>query len=77
MISWRIRGFLTQWRAIPAAERPDYLKEYRKTMITLITRTLELEKALIEGDAAKAKELFRAVRAMEETGHDRFQGDEE
>ncbi len=52
--------------------KDSFVKDYRKTMIELQKSLLELEAAIVDGDAAKAKELAQKVGAAKGPGHDKF-----
>ena len=62
---------------LPEDQRAAFVADYRKMLIGLLQDQLALETALLDGDFDTAKELFKKVRAMEETGHERFMGEEE
>jgi hypothetical protein len=57
---------------IPEAERPAFLRDFRKLLIRLATAQLALETALLDGDLESARALFKEVRAFEDQGHERF-----
>jgi hypothetical protein len=57
---------------LPEAERGAFVTAYRRTMVDFLMRQLELEAALLDGDAEKAKTAFEAFRAMEDSSHERF-----
>ena len=61
---------------VPEAERAAFLRDYRKTMAELLREEIALEIALLEGDTEAATTAFRAIRAMEDPGHERFAGEE-
>lgn len=52
--------------------RDTFVKDYRKTMITLQKHLLDLEVALLEGDSITAKEFARRAAAVRNHGHDTF-----
>ena len=64
-------------KAIAEGDRARYVAGYRKMLIELCTKTLALESALIDRNKDAAKTLFREIRGMEETGHDKYQGEEQ
>jgi len=57
---------------LPEGEREAFVKAYRKAMIDFLTRQLELEAALLEGDEEAVKTAFDAFREMEDPSHERF-----
>lgn len=52
--------------------RDAFVKDCRKTMITLQKHLLDLEVALLEGDSIKAKDSARQAAAVRNLGHDTF-----
>lgn len=59
----------------PEAERAAFVKDYRKRMIAVQKDLLDLEIALLDGDAAKAQELVKKVSDAEDSGHEKFTED--
>lgn len=59
----------------PEAERAAFIAAYRKTIAELLGKLLELEVALLDGDQARIDEAYKRVRAMEDSGHERFTED--
>jgi hypothetical protein len=57
---------------LPEAERAAFVKEYKKEMIVLLRHQLELETALLDGNAEAAKVAFDKFREMEDPSHERF-----
>ena len=57
---------------LPEAERAAFVSAYRRTMVDFLMRQLELEAALLDGDAEAAKAAFDRFRAMEDSAHERF-----
>jgi hypothetical protein len=57
---------------LPEAERAAFVTAYRRTMVDFLTRQLELEAALLDGDAAATKAAFDRFREMEDSAHERF-----
>jgi len=57
---------------LPEAERAAFVTAYRRTMVDFLMRQLELEAALLDGDAEAAKAAFDRLRAMEDSAHERF-----
>ena len=61
---------------VPEEERAAFLAAYRRDAAVLLRSLVELEIAVLEGDEAKAKELYDRLAELEETGHERFTEDE-
>lgn len=59
----------------PEAERAAFARDYRKQMIGVEKDLRDLEIALLDGDTAKAQELFKKVSDSEDTGHEKFTED--
>lgn len=57
---------------LPEVERADFVRAYRHTMIDFLTRQLELEAALLDGDAEGTETAFDRFREMEDSSHERF-----
>lgn len=57
---------------LPEGERAAFGAAYRKEMVQLMTRVLELETALIDGEQEAIDTAYRKLRAMEDSGHERF-----
>ncbi|HEX6883341.1 MAG TPA: hypothetical protein VF530_08165 [Planctomycetota bacterium] len=57
---------------LPEAERAAFVTAYRRTMVDFLMRQLELEAALLDGDAEATKAAFDRFRAMEDSAHERF-----
>jgi soluble cytochrome b562 len=56
--------------------RARFEREYRRTMVDLLSAQLELEAALLDGDLEAAKAAFTRVRDFEDSGHERFSEEE-
>ena len=61
--------------AVPESERNAFVNGYRKEMVVFVTRLLELETALLDGDAERIKAAYRVVYDMEDSGHELFTED--
>lgn len=61
---------------LPEAERAAFVTAFRRTMVDFLAHQLELEAALLDGDAAKVKTAFDKVREMEDPSHERFAPEE-
>ena len=62
---------------LPEAERAAFVTAFRRTMVDFLTHQLELEAALLDGDATKIKAAFDKVREMEDPAHERFAPEED
>lgn len=62
---------------LPEAERAALVTAYRRTMVDFLLRQLELEAALLDGDAQAAQDAFERFRAMEDSAHERFAPEED
>ena len=60
---------------VPEGERSAFVSGYRKEMVVFLTRLLELETALLDGEADAIKAAYRIVYDMEDSGHERFTED--
>jgi len=58
-------------------QRSEEKTAYRRMMVDMLASQLELEAALLDGDADAAKKAFRKLRNMEDPGHERFTAEEE
>lgn len=58
--------------AVPEAERATFLTSYRKQIIALQQKLLELESVLLDNDSAEAEQVYRALKVLEEDGHEKF-----
>lgn len=57
---------------LPEGERAAFVTAYRRTMVDFLVRQLELEAALLDGNAEAAKAAFERFRDMEDSSHERF-----
>jgi hypothetical protein len=58
--------------ALPAAEQPARIVEYKKEMVKLLRQELDLEEQLLDGNNAKAAETLAAIQATQQEGHRGF-----
>jgi soluble cytochrome b562 len=65
---------LTPSRAttMPADQQPAFVTEYRKQMAALIVNMCNMETAVLDGDNARAQDIFKQLKQQEEDGHDQF-----
>lgn len=56
----------------PEAERGAFVLAYRQQMIEFLKHQLELESALLEGNAEAIQAAFNTLREMEDPSHERF-----
>ena len=61
---------------VAEADRPQFLKDFRKEFCGMLGKLVELEVALLDGDVDAAKRLFGEVRDYEDSGHEKFTEDE-
>lgn len=52
--------------------KEGFVKEYRQSMIELEKALLDVENAILAGDAAKAKEALQTAGGLKEPGHQKF-----
>ena len=57
---------------MPDAEKSKFVAAYRKQMAALLTHLLHIEVAVLDGDHAKAEELFKGLKKIEDDGHEKF-----
>lgn len=62
----------SQAQQLPEAERAAFTLAYRRTMVDFLMRQLELEAALLDGNAEDTRAAFDRLRAMEDAAHERF-----
>ncbi len=53
-------------------EKAEILKGYKLETIGMIESMLQMERALLEGDNDTARELYKTVKAFEDSGHEKF-----
>jgi hypothetical protein len=72
-LSLLAKGLVPELAAeLPEAERAALTDAYRREMVEFLRHQLDLEAALLDGDAAKVQAAFDAFRAMEDSAHERF-----
>ena len=57
---------------LPEAEKAKFVAGYRKDMAVLLTHLCQIETAVIDGDNAKAEELFKGLKKIEDDGHEKY-----
>lgn len=57
---------------MPSDQQPAYLADYRKRMAAVMVSMCNMETAVLEGDNAKAQEIYKQLKQQEEDGHDEF-----
>ncbi len=60
---------------LPEAERPAFLRAYRREMAAFLEKAVACEIALLDGDREKARALQKALADMETPAHERFTAD--
>ena len=58
--------------ALPEAEKAKFVAAYRKDMNALLSHLIQIEVAILDGDQAKAEELFKGLKKIEDDGHEKF-----
>ena len=57
---------------VPEAERAKFVAGYRKDMAALLGHLCQIEVALLDNDNAKAEELFKGLKQIEDDGHEKY-----
>ena len=57
---------------VPEADREKFVAAYRKEMAGVIVDLCTMEQAILDGDNAKAQEVYKALVEREDKGHDNF-----
>ena len=57
---------------MPEAEKAKFVTGYRKDMAVLLTHFAQIEMAVLDGDNAKAEELFKGLKKIEDDGHEKY-----
>ena len=58
--------------ARPEAERVKFVAGYRKDMAALLEHFCKIETAVLDNDNAKADELFKQIKKLEDAGHEKY-----
>jgi hypothetical protein len=61
---------------VPEAERPEFIKNYRREMVRMLEASLKLESAVLDGKQEPINAAYEALRSMEDPAHDRFTEEE-
>lgn len=56
----------------PEAERAKFVAGYRKDMAVMLTHFAQIEVAILDGDNAKAEELYKGLKKIEDDGHEKY-----
>ena len=67
----------TKAAKVPEADRAKFVVAYRKEMAAVIIDLLQMEQALLDGDNAKAQDIYKAIGEREDKDHDQFMQKEE
>lgn len=59
----------------PAEKREAFVIDYRRTMIGMARQLLDLEELVLDGKNEEAGTLFKEIRRLEDSGHERFTED--
>lgn len=62
----------TKTAKLPEADRAKFVTAYRKEMAAVIIDLCQMEQALLDGDNAKAQEIYKAIGEREDKDHDQF-----
>ena len=57
---------------VPEGERAKFVAGYRKDMAGLLAAYAQIEVAILDGDNAKAEELFKGLKKIEDDGHEKY-----
>ena len=57
---------------MPEAERAKFVAAYRKDMAAMLEHLCKIETALLDNDNAKAEQLFKGLKKIEDDGHEKF-----
>lgn len=57
---------------VPEAERAKFVAGYRKDMAALLEHLCKIEVALLDNDNAKAEDLFKEIKQIEDDGHEKY-----
>jgi hypothetical protein len=57
---------------LPEADRAKFLTAYRKDMAGFITQVLQMESAVLDGDADKAMTIYKGLKTVEDDSHDKY-----
>jgi len=57
---------------VPEAERAKFVAGYRKSMAALLEHFCKIETAVLDNDNAKAEELFKQLKKIEDDGHEKY-----
>lgn len=57
---------------IPEADRGKWVINYRKDMAKLLATMAQMEVAVLDGDSAKAQDLYKSLKTQESEGHEKF-----
>jgi hypothetical protein len=57
---------------VKEADRPKFIAGYRKEMAALLEHLCKIEVALVDNDNAKAEDLVKQIKKIEDDGHEKF-----
>lgn len=58
--------------AMPEAEQAKFVAGYRRDMAGLLAAYAQIEVAVLDGDNAKAEQLFKGLKKIEDDGHEKY-----
>jgi hypothetical protein len=62
----------TKAEKVPEADRAKFITAYRKEMTNLLIDLCNIEQAILDGDNAKAVDLYKATNERQDKDHDQF-----
>jgi len=57
---------------VPEADRPAFVRDFRKGVAALLVEFTNLEVAVLDGETERAVALHKKLESMEDEGHNRF-----
>jgi len=62
---------------VPEAQRQQFLANFRKDMDKFVIALSNMEIAILDGDNAKAQDVYKTLKTMEDEGHDKYKEQDE
>lgn len=57
---------------MPSDQQAPFVADFRKRMVALLESMCNMESAVLDGDNAKAQDIYKQMKQEEEDGHDKF-----